>query len=137
MDIKKKILNTHDDLINELERGELNINEFNKYKSLTDNQFLSFFLNKKKSDDYLAKKNSYNDFLYSSLSSESSLSNSFDNNMCDYSLDPTECFTWELEELNNTSKNLNNNLSTSDEIAVQNDYDYEYDNYIILKQSPN
>ena len=107
---------SYDDLVNELERGELTFDSYDKYKDLSDKDFFSFFLNKRSrilSTSSSEESNSENS------SYKSSQKSTFD--FIDNSQDQVECFNWELE-------GDNSEFYTQPNI--------EYENFIIMKSSP-
>ena len=117
MDVNSDSLNSsYDDLVNELERGELTFDMYNKYKDLSDKDFLSFFLNKRK------------DILSTSSEDESISENTFfksnEKHIFEYTNDTGdqhECFNWELGDNN---------------YEFYNQPEIEHENCIIMKSTP-
>lgn len=117
MDVNSDSLNSsYDDLVNELERGELTFDMYNKYKDLSDKDFLSFFLNKRK------------EILSTSSEDESISENTFfksnEKHIFEYTNDTGdqhECFNWELGDNN---------------YEFYNQPEIEHENCIIMKSTP-
>lgn len=115
---------SYDDLVNELERGELTYDNYDKYKDLSDKDFFSFFLNRRRrilSSSSSEESNSEHNLF---KSNEQEIIE-YKNELLIHENDTHEYFNWEIEDKNNSNDFYNSTNTES-----------EYEHYIIMKPSP-